>query len=564
LPTVEATAPEFVEPRVYVDPVFVESPTGGIDPVPESLEEQAPEANVDGSVGEIPEELLVTIFEGQGETGIIDNGEEVGFEGQGVPFDLESGFEICVLPVPEEFAAEFEPSELLARYEEFLGENPDWLSGLAENQGDWFHEQVVTGSACVDNLEFPTPGEANAFDYWYVTRVVGNALPDVDAQDGNVESDPAEDSQPFDPRELLPRYDAFLAENPTWIDVNQGGDIQLQVITPSGFFPELEFGTPGEATAFDNWYTSWYAAQHNADGSPASVEDSGTLLVTGQPVDLPTEIHLPGESSGDGELSWLDRGAINGDIQPHWRSGSDAPEAVYSLSSSGSGLVVVGGTVANGGEVVTATEGPADKGVAETGVGNLSNPGLSLDGRAGGFPGQTPATGGEVATAGAGAFNPDLDAEAAETGDLPAEIAVPDASSAFGNVSAGLAPTSGQALIVEFGVLSPSQSVTEQVQGEQTLPAVVDRADVLPHSAALSATEATVAKLLSNSAITATSATSDFVAHTEMANSGDGSVDAADAVHGPATVAAGAIAAGGVAHGSGAAAAAARKPLPQI
>jgi hypothetical protein len=717
---------------VHVDPVFVEPPTGGIDPVPESREEQAPEVNVDGGAGEIPElvscemfpsdgqipaewlrpfeipeEFLVTIFEGEGETDVVDNGDEVAIEGEGVPFDLESGFEICVLPVPEDFSAGFDPNELLARYEESLSQDPNWLPGLAEGQGDWFYEQVTTASAYFEKLEFGTPGEASAFDHWfvsnfgaaadgtseegtdygneqpdyadgswsfdpkdlmhrydaflaenpdwgaldpdvmeaqvitaskyfgelefgtpskaaafdswYVTQFVGNALPDVDAQDGNVESDPAEDSQPFDPRELLPRYDAFLAQNPTWIDVNQGSDIQLQVITPSGYFPELEFGNPGEATAFDNWYTSWYAAHHNSDGSPTSVEDSGTLLVTGQPVDLPTEIHLPGESSGDGEivlkgdgeLSWLDRGAINGDIQPNWRSGGEAPEFAYSSAPGGSGLVLGGGTLAtgglSGGTVVTGGEvmnlaGDDSHGSAsESGAGTLSGPDLSLEGRAENFAANTVVTGGELSLSGdvtvdsfegntvalsngssvvlqggqvvSGetlyAFNPELAGERGYAGDLPVEILVPDAlgteaSSLFGNAAAGLAPTPGQALIVEFGVLSPSQNAAEQMQDGRSLSVVADTAEVLPQSSPFAATEK-LEELPATTAALSAAAEGDYEPHSATpAASLDAMNDAFDARHDSTTVAAGAVAVGGVAHGSGAAAASVRKPLPKL
>jgi len=564
-------------------------------------------------VGEIPEDFFVTVFEGEGgsDTG-VNTGDEVA-DGEGAPFDFESGFEICVLPVPEEFAAEMDPREYLVRYDAFLSENPDW--GALDP--DVMEAQVITASNYLSELEFGTPSKAAAFDSWYVTQVVGNALPDANAQDDNVEADPAEDSQPFDPRELLPRYDAFLVENPTWIDVNQGGDIQLQVITPSGCFPELEFGNPGEATAFDNWYTSCYAGLANADG--ISTSTSGTLLVNFHPVYLPTEIHLPGESSGDGEivlkgdgeLSWLDRGAINGDIQPNWRSGGEAPEFAYSSASSapgGPGLVLGGGTLAtgglSGGAVVTGGEvmnlaGDHGHGSAsESGAGTLSGPELSLEGRAENFAANTVVTGGELSLSGdvtvdsfegntvalsngssvvlqggqvvsgetVYAFNPELAGERGYAGDLPAEILVPDAlgteaSSLFGNAAAGLAPTPGQALIVEFGVLSPSQNAAEQMQDGRSLSVVADTTEVLPQSSPFAATEK-LGELPAITAALSAAAEGDYEPHSDTPAA---SLDAmTDARHDSTTVAAGAVAVGGVAHGSGAAAASVRKPLPKL
>lgn len=201
LPAVEESAPEFVEPRVHIDPVFVEPPTGGIDPVPESFGEQASEDSGDGAAFaipelisceifppdgeipaewlrpfEVPEEFLVTIFEGEGETDVVDGSEEVATDYEGVPHDREYcalpfdrevvlpfDREYCVLPFPDVFVAEVDPQEYIVRYDAFLADNPDW--GALDP--DMAEAQVITPSSYFSELEFGTPSKAAAFDSWY-------------------------------------------------------------------------------------------------------------------------------------------------------------------------------------------------------------------------------------------------------------------------------------------------------------------------------------------------------------------------------------------------------------
>jgi len=89
---------------------------------------------------------------------------------------------------------------------------------------------------------------------------------------------------------LQREYDIFVAQNPDWITENSGGDIQLQVITPSQY-AELEFSDPGAAQSFDAWFYNNYIAPYenetpveggslNLAGQP---HDYGTLLTTDQP-----------------------------------------------------------------------------------------------------------------------------------------------------------------------------------------------------------------------------------------------------------------------------------------
>ena len=121
---------------------------------------------------------------------------------------------------------------------------------------------------------------------------------------------------------LQTEYDIFLTVNPDWITENSGGDIQLQVITPSQY-AEIEFSDPGAAQSFDAWFYNNYLAPYenlepveggslNLAGQP---HDHGTLLTTDQP----------------------DRTGITGIPEAWWRGGnvqlSDGGEIAYKADS---------------------------------------------------------------------------------------------------------------------------------------------------------------------------------------------------------------------------------------
>lgn len=57
---------------------------------------------------------------------------------------------------------------------------------------------------------------------------------------------------------LLAEYNSFLSQNPTWGQLGEGV-MEAQVVTASSHFPELQFGTPSRAAAFDRWYEEVYA-----------------------------------------------------------------------------------------------------------------------------------------------------------------------------------------------------------------------------------------------------------------------------------------------------------------
>ena len=120
---------------------------------------------------ELPEDFFLSVFEGEIENSVDEVVDGELGEGEAIPFGLEEGFEICVLPVPggcidlEEFSSSLDPQELLGRYEDFLRENPDW-GGL---DPDMMEIQVVTQSSYFGEIEFGTPSKAADFTISMVT-----------------------------------------------------------------------------------------------------------------------------------------------------------------------------------------------------------------------------------------------------------------------------------------------------------------------------------------------------------------------------------------------------------
>ncbi|MBJ7390898.1 MAG: hypothetical protein JHC85_04980, partial [Chthoniobacterales bacterium] len=410
-------------------------------------------------------------------------------DGEGVPFDFDSGFEICVLPVPEEFTSVVDPNELLVRYEAFLSDNPDW----------------------------------------------GAPDPDV---------------------------------------------MEAQVVTPSSNFAELEFGTPSKAAAFDSWYEANYA-QSDADGGGLL---EGSSLVLGGSGDFPGGTVLSGgEVHSEGNPSFETTGVImdlrNGltGVPAEWMRGG---------ASGGGGLMLNGsvlvsgagvGSLSVGGHAVSFIDSDGDQvRVAMTGknvsfgidLGGATNnadiANINLKGNSSLGVVVTPAD------SGATAYNPEVGADVSariELGELPMEMTLAETSGvqvapSFTNAAAGLAPTSGAALIVEFSVLSPS----EAVQPATGSPIVADHSasqdvDNLPHEfSAATSQDATEA-----SAISTPNIDTSHDLPPQVAASGHESAAAAPSSHkvDAPTVAAGAVAAGTLVHG-GTAAPSVRRPLPKI
>ena len=128
--------------------------------------------------------------------------------------------------------------------------------------------------------------------------------------------DPIDDFQ-FDEHDfndyLLTEYKSFLGDNPDWIEVHAGGDIQAQVITTSEY-TSIELENPGAARCFDQWFHATYIAPYEGstpvEGSTLLVapdyHDHGTLLISGG-TENPT-------STDAGSLELSGSGLINGGV----------------------------------------------------------------------------------------------------------------------------------------------------------------------------------------------------------------------------------------------------------
>jgi Ca2+-binding RTX toxin-like protein len=71
------------------------------------------------------------------------------------------------------------------------------------------------------------------------------------------------------PLDIQRYFEVWLQSNPTWLEENGFGGIQLQVITSSEIFTGLQFSNPGRASGFDYWYKN----------ISESIDDGGEDLV---------------------------------------------------------------------------------------------------------------------------------------------------------------------------------------------------------------------------------------------------------------------------------------------
>jgi Ca2+-binding RTX toxin-like protein len=71
------------------------------------------------------------------------------------------------------------------------------------------------------------------------------------------------------PLDIQRYFEVWLQSNPTWLEENGFGGIQLQVITSSEIFTGLQFSNPGKASGFDYWYKN----------ISESIDDGGEDLV---------------------------------------------------------------------------------------------------------------------------------------------------------------------------------------------------------------------------------------------------------------------------------------------
>ena len=418
---------------------------------------------------ELPEDFFLSVFEGEIENSVDEVVDGELGEGEAIPFGLEEGFEICVLPVPggcidlEEFSSSLDPQELLGRYEDFLRENPDW-GGL---DPDMMEIQVVTQSSYFGEIEFGTPSKAADFDNWYF-NVYGQ-----DGAYGSINLGGAGDGE----------YGTVVSDN-----LYSGGRDFLET---TGVITDTPNGLTGIPAEWLRGGTVDTGELLLSGGGPIAVADSGTVVTGGE-------------------------AALSGGVAV------DQDDANTLTLSNGSNVVLEGGQVVSGENVYAYNPE----------FGSVSLP--SSDAQFGAV---------------------DLPTEIAITGGAVAEAALP-----FGNVAAGLAPTPNQALIVEFGVLSPSESL----QAPQ-MQAALHASDDLPQSM-VSSTGGSTDTSGGDAALSFAandSAPDSALPHAAASAQETGPTSNSGIKVDAPTAAAGAIAAGTVVHG-GAAAPALRRPLPTL
>ena len=152
--------------------------------------------------------------------------------------------------------------------------------GVEETGGD-VPEVVVC------DFGFPGGGDVSFEDYFNLGDNTSTGAP----EDGSVttEGEPDEpeiylvdgpevtdgEDVPTPPEDYLNEYRSFLDDHPDWLSSNGIGEIQAQVMTPSGTFPDLLLSNPGEAKGFDLWFSSHYGASAGPlpDVSEAVVEE---------------------------------------------------------------------------------------------------------------------------------------------------------------------------------------------------------------------------------------------------------------------------------------------------
>jgi hypothetical protein len=124
-------------------------------------------------------------------------------------------------------------------------------------------------------------------------------------------------------RRILEEYRDFVTQNPTWPEEHGAGGIQLTVMTPSKYLPQIKLSTPGEARSFDAWWEQRTLVRNEAiapipaiDDVPAAVEDGAfvdsepslegvepvLVVFPGvptpvEPIDLPKPVAAPTDGS---------------------------------------------------------------------------------------------------------------------------------------------------------------------------------------------------------------------------------------------------------------------------
>jgi Ca2+-binding RTX toxin-like protein len=114
----------------------------------------------------------------------------------------------------------------------------------------------------------------------------------------------------------------WLQSNPTWLEDHDFGGIQLQVITSSEIFTDLQFSNPGKASGFDYWYEN--ISESIDDGGEDLVYSSITWSL-GKNVE---NLVLTGKTPINGTGNELDN-VIRGNETSNWLFGGAGTDTIY-------------------------------------------------------------------------------------------------------------------------------------------------------------------------------------------------------------------------------------------
>lgn len=124
------------------------------------------------------------------------------------------------------------------------------------------------------------------------------------------------------PLDIQRYFEVWLQSNPTWLEDNDFGGIQLQVITSSEIFTDLEFSNPGKASGFDYWYEN--ISESIDDGGEDLVYSSVTWSL-GKNVE---NLVLTGKTPINGTGNELDN-VIRGNETSNWLFGGAGTDTIY-------------------------------------------------------------------------------------------------------------------------------------------------------------------------------------------------------------------------------------------
>jgi RNA polymerase sigma-70 factor (ECF subfamily) len=269
-----------------------------------------------------PDEVIQTLFEEENSESTDEaSGTELGDLVDCVILPVESEEE-SIDPTAEVEIQPFDPAEfndyLLREYENFLSENPDWIT---ENSGGDMHAQVITPSQYTD-LELADPGAARAFDLWFENTFLGDPRP-LPVEDDNalVDEQVLDDSaldptlmegvslnvygKPYEPEILLSKESTGTGIPTPWL---RGGTLDLS--------SQEHFRSEGGLIAYNTSVGQLNPGTLTFDeGSVPVLGETNQTVVNNQvdgmmSVSKEGSISYAGETFGEGSYQFTEEGVL--------------------------------------------------------------------------------------------------------------------------------------------------------------------------------------------------------------------------------------------------------------